>query len=215
MRVVAISDTHGEHEAVDLPDGDLLVHAGDFCRWGTLDEVEEFLAWFRARPHRHKVLVAGNHDIAVEKMRDAARALIPANVVYLEDAEATVGGLRVWGSPWTPIFYHWAFMLPRGAALRERWDRIPAGIDILVTHGPPYGHGDLAAAYGARHPRAVGCVELLAAVRRVRPRLHVFGHIHEGHGVSLSDEVSPTIFANAATCTVTHEATNPPLVVDL
>jgi predicted phosphohydrolase len=215
MRVVAISDTHGQHEQLDLPDGDLLIHSGDFCRWGVLDDVAEFMRWFAERPHRHKVMIAGNHDLAVEKLSADALALVPSNVVYLQDEGATIAGLRVWGSPWTPTFHDWAFMLPRGAPLREKWARIPEGLDILITHGPPYGHGDLAGHAPGRPRRAVGCLELLAAVRRARPRLHVFGHIHEGHGLTVSDEVGPTIFANACSCTFGHDGLNPPLVIDL
>lgn len=216
MRIVAISDTHGRHGELDLPAGDLLIHSGDFCRRGTsLDEVREFLEWFAARPHAHKVVVPGNHDVIVERDPAGARALVPPGVSFLQDAGAEVAGLRVWGSPWTPVFLRWAFMLPRGAALRARWDLIPAGTDVLVTHGPPYGHGDLARGFTGPHPRAVGCAELLAAVRRVRPRLHVFGHIHEGHGLTRSDELDGTLFANAASCAHDQEAMNAPLVIDL
>lgn len=215
MRIVAISDTHGMHEQLELPDGDLLIHAGDFCGHGTLDEAEAFVAWFAARPHRSKLLVAGNHELWVETDLPAFRAMIPESVTFLHDSGAVLQGLRCWGSAWTPTFYDWAFMLPRGEALRAKWDQIPAGIDVLVTHGPPYGHGDLAPPHFSKHPRAVGCLELLLAVRRVRPRLHVFGHIHAGHGVTQSDEVPGTRFMNAATCTERYEPTNPPLVLDL
>ena len=215
MRIIAISDTHGCHEELDLPDGDLLVHSGDFCRWGTdLDEVRAFVEWFASRPHPHKVFVAGNHDLIVEKDLAAARALVPDGVTFLHDSEAVVGGLRVYGSPWTLVFFNWAFMRPRGAPLRERWDLIPSGLDLLITHGPPYGHGDLARPFGEEHRRAVGDVELLAAVRRVRPRLHVFGHIHEGYGVTRSDDVEETLFVNAASCRE-DDGLDPPIVVDL
>lgn len=215
MKIVAISDTHGCHEDLDLPDGDVLVHSGDFCRWGIdLDEPRAFLAWFAARPHRHKVLIAGNHDMIIEKDVDAFRALVPEGVTFLHDSGAVVGGLRCWGSPWTPLFFRWAFMRPRGEPLRERWDLIPAGLDLLITHGPPYGHGDLARPYGTPHLRAVGCAELLDAVRRAPPRLHVFGHIHEGHGVTASDEL-PTIFVNAASCGESNEVEHAPVVIDL
>lgn len=215
MRVVAISDTHGCHEELDLPEGDLLVHSGDFCRWGTdLDEPRAFLEWFASRPHPHKVFIAGNHDLIVEKDLAAVRAMIPDGVTFLHDSEATLGGLRMYGSPWTPIFFKWAFMRPRGEALRERWDLIPSGLDLLITHGPPYGHGDLARPYASKHPRAVGCAELLAAVRRAQPRAHVFGHIHESHGVTLSDEL-PTMFVNAASCGESLAVEHAPVVFDL
>ena len=216
MRIVAISDTHGAHEELELPAGDVLVHAGDFCRWGVdFDEVRAFLAWFAAQPHPHKVLIAGNHDLVVEREPAAFRALVPTGVTYLEDSAAEIGGFHFWGSPWTPEFYDWAYMLPRGEPLRARWDLIPAETDVLITHGPPYGHGDVALPHVREHPSAVGCAELLSAVRRVRPRLHVFGHIHEGHGVSLSDELPETVFANAASSTVDLRGLHPPLVLEV
>lgn len=216
MRIVAISDTHGRHEELDLPEGDLIIHAGDFSRRGVdADELGAFLRWFAALPHPHKVLVAGNHDLLVERDPARARALLPPGVTYLQDGAAEVAGLRVWGAPWTPVFCRWAFMLPRGEALRAKWDRIPSGVDVLVTHGPPYGHGDLARPFDGQQPRAVGCVELLQAVRRVRPRLHVYGHIHEGHGVTRSDDIEGTLFANAASCAHDQDALRAPLVLDL
>jgi predicted phosphohydrolase len=215
VKLVVISDTHGHHEELELPDGDVIIHCGDFSRWGTdLDEARTFLAWFAALPFAHRVLVAGNHDMMFERENAAARALVPEGVTYLQDSGAAVGGLRLWGSPWTPRFFRWAFMLPRGEPLRARWDLIPAGTDVLITHGPPYGHGDQARAFDGGAPRSVGCLELLAAVRRVRPRAHLFGHIHEGYGVTRSDEVDGTSFMNAASC-AHRDGLNPPLTLEL
>jgi 3',5'-cyclic AMP phosphodiesterase CpdA len=215
MRLVVISDTHGFHGQLVLPDGDVLVHTGDFCRHGTRDEYVDFLRWFAGQPHPHKLLIAGNHDMAVERDLDEFRAALPAGVTYLHDSGTVVDGVRFWGSPWTPIFYDWSFMLPRGEMLREKWAAIPDDTEVLLTHGPAYGHGDLAPPHLSRHRKVVGCLELLLAIKRVRPRLHLFGHIHGGHGVSLSDEVPFTRFVNAAICTEGYEPTNAPVVVDL
>lgn len=215
LTLVAISDTHGHHESIDLPRGEMLVHAGDSCSRGTLGEFEDFLAWFSAQPHEHKVLIAGNHDRVLELDPELARAAIPDNVTYLQDQAAEIAGFRVYGSPWTPIFADWAFMLPRGELLAERWRQIPTDTQILITHGPPYGHGDLAPPNVSRYPRSVGCLELLHALQRVRPQVHVFGHIHQGHGVTVSDEVPFTRFMNAATCTEAYRPDHPPLVIEL
>ena len=203
---MCISDTHGRASGVSIPDGDLLIHAGDLTGHGTLPEIEREADWLRSLPHASKVVIAGNHDFALERQPRAARALLHG-LTYLQDAETTEFGLRIWGSPWQPWFYDWAFNLKRGAEIRAKWDSIPGGIDVLVTHGPPAGHGD-------RTDRGedVGCVDLLDAVRRVRPRLHVFGHIHEGYGTTNEGN---TTFVNACTCDVAYRPAHPPVVIDL
>ncbi len=209
MRLVCTSDTHLRAERLSVPAGDVLVHAGDHTMGGSAREIEDAARWLARLPHRTKVVIAGNHDWGFQRDPTASRARL-ANVpglVYIEDAEAVVEGLRFWGSPWQPWFADWAFNLERGAAIREKWDLIPAGIDVLVTHGPPVGHGDKTF-YG----ETVGCFDLLDAVRRVRPRLHVFGHIHEGYGTTREDG---TTFVNAAACDVRYRPVNPPVVIDL
>lgn len=215
MRLVAISDTHGHHDALDLPAGDVLVHTGDFSRYGDLAEAEAFLTWLTEQPHPHKLLIAGNHDFAAEKQPEAFRALVPDNVTYLQDSAVEVDGRTFYGAPWTPEFCSWAFMLERGEPIRTVWDKIPGTTDVLLTHGPPYGHNDLAKAFKSAHQRAVGCLELLHAVQRVRPLVHIFGHIHESYGASMSDEVPGTQFINASTCTLAYAPDNPPVVIDL
>uniref|UniRef100_A0ABI7ZVU6 Metallophosphoesterase domain containing 1 n=1 Tax=Felis catus TaxID=9685 RepID=A0ABI7ZVU6_FELCA len=108
-----------------------------------------------------------------------------------------------------PWFYGWGFNLPRGQALLEKWNLIPEGVDILITHGPPLGFLD----WVPKKMQRVGCVELLNTVqRRVQPRLHVFGHIHEGYGV-MAD--GTTTYVNASVCTVNYQPVNPPIVIDL
>jgi predicted phosphodiesterase len=212
MRVVCISDTHNHHEAIDLPDGDLLIHAGDFSGRGRDHEVHAFFDWFARQPHRHKVVIAGNHDFLFENHRDAVAPLLDAfpGVTYLEDSGTTLGGLRIWGSPWQPWFHSWAFNLREADELRAKWDLIPAGIDLLVTHGPPHRHGDL-----LQHEDGhVGCRELLKALDRVRPVVHIFGHIHEAYGI-YNEAASGTICINAATCTLAYEPENPPVVFDI
>jgi predicted phosphohydrolase len=206
LRIVALSDTHGLHRHVQVPPGDILVHAGDLTRHGDRDALVDLNAWLGELPHRHKLLVAGNHDWCFEEDADACAALLP-NALYLQDAAVTLEGATFYGSPWTPRFYDWAFMLPRGVALRERWAQIPAGTDVLVTHGPPYGQGDL-----TFHGEHAGCEELAAAVGLLRPRLHIFGHIHEGAGLSAD---GATRYLNASVVDLSYRPVQPPLVVDL
>jgi Icc-related predicted phosphoesterase len=208
MRIVAVADTHLNHNrrGFEVPAGDMLVHAGDLCRHGSLGELGTALNWIDKLPHKLKVVVAGNHDwaFAHEHERETARAaLAEAGIIYLEDAAATVEGLLLYGSPWQPEFCGWAFNLPRGEELAEKWSAIPSGLDLLITHGPPAGIGDRVNLY-----RRVGCADLRARVAIVRPRVHVFGHIHEDGGVWEEDG---TLFANVTTSYCERGAT----VIDL
>lgn len=190
LRIVAMADTHGQHRKLEVPEGDILLHAGDLTARGTLSQLEAVAAWLRSLPHRHKVIVAGNHDFAFQRTPAEARALFEG-LTYLEDAEVTVQGVRIWGSPWQPWFHDWAFNLRRGPPLDAVWQLIPERIDVLVTHGPPAGMGDL-----CFDGRRVGCEELLRHLDRVKPQLHLFGHIHEDKG---SWQHGPTRVVNVTT----------------
>jgi len=144
MKLITISDTHGLHWSLDIPDGDVLIHAGDLTDRGILEEVSEFNTFLGTLPHPHKIVIAGNHDLCFEDYRmDCEEAL--TNCIYLQDQEVTIDGVRFYGSPWQPWFYDWAFNLERGPEIRAKWDLIPEGTDVLITHGPPYGIGDLTA----------------------------------------------------------------------
>lgn len=189
LRLVMMSDTHLHHD-FPVPDGDVLLHAGDLCETGTLEELERVGQFLQELPHRHKIVIAGNHDFCFVDHPAEARGLLGEGVTYLQDEEIEIEGLRLYGSPWQPWHHNMAFNLRRGLEMRACWSRIPEGIDILMTHGPALSHGDMT----SRNVRA-GCDELHARIRQVRPKLHVFGHIHEGFGVSREGE---TVFANAS-----------------
>jgi Icc-related predicted phosphoesterase len=205
MRFVFISDTHLLHEQIALPPGDVLVHAGDFTMRGTAPEAALFLEWFDRQPHTYKVLVAGNHDFIAEREPEAFRAMLPDSIIYLENSSIEIGGLHLWGSPITPWFFDWAFNRHRGADIRPYWETIPVNTDIVITHGPPYGILDEV----VRDPRPVGCRDLLHRLEVVRPRVHVFGHIHEGYGQLERDG---TLFINAASVDVRYKPVNAPIV---
>jgi predicted phosphohydrolase len=178
MRIVAVADTHTfEADLGTIPDGDIFVHAGDLLRGGTLGELGPVAAWIRRLPHRYKVVVAGNHDWCFLNDREAACDLL-GDAVYLEDSGTTLGGVTFWGSPWQPEYGGWAFNLPRGVALAEKWARITDRVDVLVTHGPPAGFGDSGPTFGR-----AGCEDLLRRVREANPRVHLFGHIHQDGGL--------------------------------
>jgi len=205
LTLVCISDTHGSHRDFEVPNGDILLHAGDISGRGEWETIEDFNQWLGELPHRHKVVIAGNHDFCFEKEPEKARGML-TNCIYLQDEEVEIEGLRIYGSPWQPWFYDWAFNLQRGPEIRAKWELIPNGIDILVTHGPPKGHGDLT--YVGKEQ--VGCEDLLKVIERIAPSYHVFGHIHEGYGTTNN---GTTTFINASTCTLEYKPTNPPVVV--
>ncbi len=206
LRVVAVADTHGLHDQIEVPPGDFFVHAGDLTNTGTLPQIRAFDDWLATLGHRHKIVIAGNHDFAFEREAQAARELLRSGV-YLQDEAVTLEGVRFYGSPWQPWFFDWAFNLPRGEALRKKWERIPETTDVLITHGPPQGHGGV-----TQRGQDAGCEELLAAVERIRPAYHVFGHIHEAYGVTTNPQ---TTFVNASICTLAYEPTNAPVVFDV
>ena len=210
MRVVAVADTHLFHDELRVPDGDVFIHAGDLCRGGGLDDLEVAARWLASLPHPTKVAIAGNHDWAfVRSPADAQRILGP-EVIYLQDSGVLLNGLRFWGSPWQPEFNDWAFNLPRGPNLREKWALIPEDIDLLVTHGPPYGIGDSTGCDGGGYagPDRLGCEELRARVLDIRPMLHLFGHIHDAGGAW---SIGATTFANVTT----WECERGPTVLDI
>ena len=200
-----MADTHLFHEGLVVPDGDILVHAGDLLQHGSLDELGRATDFLRAFPHPIKIIVAGNHDVCLERSPVEARGRLEG-FVYLEDSAALVHDLVFYGSPWQPKFRIWAFGATRGAELAAKWAKIPDRVDVLVTHAPPHGFGDRIR--WKEQDRRVGCADLLARVREVKPRLHIFGHIHQDRGMWTEGS---TTFANVTT----SEGAHPPTVLDL
>jgi Icc-related predicted phosphoesterase len=205
MRFVVISDTHKQHWKVDVPDGDVLLHAGDFTSRGHYDEIKDFSAFLESLPHQHKIVIAGNHDMTFESAPEVAQAHLQG-CVYLQDESIVIEGIKIYGSPWQPEFFNWAFNLKRGQELREKWALIPDDVDILMTHGPPMGILDKTA-----HGKHVGCEELLEAIETRAPAYHIFGHIHEAYGQT---KVNETHFINASTCNLRYKPNHAPVVFD-
>lgn len=214
MRIVCISDTHNCNEQIAVPDGDLLIHSGDATVTGTTEEIRRFNRSFAGLPHKYKIFVAGNHDWLFEREPESARLLLDPPIIYLQDSAVEIDGLKIYGSPWQPRFYDWAFNLMRGPEIAEKWKLIPNDIDILITHGPPHGILDeVPRQWGIEN---TGCEELKSRVEAIaasgRLKLHVFGHIHCGYGKL--EEFGVT-FINASTCDEQYNATHPPIVIDL
>jgi len=186
----------------------VLIHAGDLTGKGTATEVQNALKWFsQVGTFQHRVLIAGNHDFLFERESQYALSLIPPNVTYLENSGVVIEGVRFWGSPITPYFHDWAFNR-YASAIGKYWQAIPGDTDVLITHGPPLGVLDR-----VEGREQVGCPQLLAEiVNRIRPQVHVFGHIHEGYGVATLQNLS-TVFGNASVCDRQYRPTNAPWVM--
>lgn len=209
MRIVLASDTHEQHAGLDVPIGDVFIHAGDFTMLGKLPKVRAFGNWIRALPHRYKIVIAGNHELTFETDLEAGLEALGAGrdgLTYLQDSGIVIDRVSIWGSPWQPWFYDWAFNLPRGAPIAERWKLIPEGTQVLITHGPPFGILD------SVRTEHVGCADLLTRVGEVQPKLHAFGHIHAGSGVATSNGIQ---FVNASICDEQYSPTNPVRVIDI
>lgn len=222
MKIVFISDTHLLHDAemqekffekhfdIKIPDGDILIHAGDATFRGSPKEIISFSKWFGSLPHPVKIFCPGNHDMDFDgPFKETAKSLLDPSIIYLENSGVEIEGLKIYGSPATPKFYDWSFMYERGEQIRRIWDLIPNGLDILITHGPPYGILDR-----NRNGIMCGCEELLEAVKVKKPRIHCFGHIHPNYGDSVY-LTNDTMFVNAAICNENYEPINLPVVVSL
>lgn len=219
MLIRAAADLHGELPEVEPCD--LLVLAGDLVPLEVQTPTAAalpwldtgFREWLEAVPAEHVVGIAGNHDFwALE--HDPPAGL---RWTYLRDSEATVGGLRIYGTPWTPTFGGWAFEATRSQR-RAVYCLIPEGLDLLISHGPPYGCGDwtLVIPPGkgrGREPEHHGCSELLLAIGRAKPRAVVFGHVHEQGG--WRSQLGDTLLLNAAVLNERYMPARAPLAFEL
>lgn len=205
MRICCLSDLHGHLPPV--PDCDLLLLGGDFCRhhddyfWYR----DVFAVWVNECATRMKVIgVAGNHDWIFQENPDMVPKM---NWEYLEDNGTQWNGLNVWGSPWQPRFYDWAFNADE-PDLERIWQKIPSNTDILLLHGPPHGYGDFSP-YGKEH---TGSKSLLRKIEEIKPKLVVAGHIHSGYGRYM---IGDTIFINASLVNEQYVPVNTPQIVEL
>lgn len=205
MKIVCISDTHNHHQVLDgiIPAGDILIHGGDIAIHGSVIEIQQFIDWFSQLPHKHKIFVGGNHDGALEHSRHLIN--IPANVIYLENNLIEIEGLKIWGSPVSPPYRSFGFMwddLKRQALYANMPD-----CDILINHSPALDSLDKII-----EERHVGCKFLKDAIERVKPRLVISGHIHEGYGKL---EQNGIIYVNASIMTRYYKPLNQPIIVEL
>lgn len=210
-RLVFLSDSHNYD--VSTPVCDILIHAGDATMGGSVEEFEKFAAWFAAQNAIYKIYVPGNHDTLALKDLPAVRRLLDGTL--LVDEEVTIEGLRIYGSPWTPLpgfrASWWAYGLIQGTPMgREKWAQIPEGLDILVTHGPPWGVQDAHFRTGKR----LGDPDLLRRLTSMKtpPTFHVKGHIHTSS--KRIETLWGTTFINASICDESYDPVQKPLVLD-
>lgn len=216
MKILCISDTHQKHNKLTIPECDVVIFSGDMCSSGDLWQVEHFSKWIRKNSNNFSkfLVVAGNHDLCLMNNGILAKEILKEHldekVAYLEDSEYIFNDIKFYGSPWQPQFHNWAFNLPRGERLQKVWANIPEDTNVLVTHGPPHGMGDMV---GHVH---VGCADLMDRLRNL-PNLflHVFGHIHSGNGLYLSEALPGVHFCNAAICDENYNPIQPAHMVDL
>jgi Icc-related predicted phosphoesterase len=209
MKVCCISDTHEYHRSIDLPDADVLVHAGDCTMMGDDYWLRDFNAWLGERPHAHKIVVFGNHELTCDPKHRGFKqghSELITNATVLNDSGVEIEGVKFWGSPVQPEFCDWAFNVARGPAIKKHWDLIPSDTDVLITHGPPFGVLDSA----KPGSESCGCHDLANAIERVKPKLSIFGHIHGGYGISERDG---TTYVNASTVNERYRPTNAPIVL--
>jgi Icc-related predicted phosphoesterase len=217
MKAVCFSDTHKTPllDKLELPEADFGLFAGDCSFRGKEAEYRSFIDWFANQPVTHKVFVPGNHDWYTEtNLIKAMRIAEIRGVVFLSNTEVTLDGYRIYGTPIQPEFMNWAWNQPLLCNRDACFAKIPEGLDVLITHCPPYGILDDTPpnVFNKGNPENVGCTALRDHVLRAKPRFHVFGHIHHSYGQKSQDG---TLFVNASICTEKYQLTNNPIIIDL
>lgn len=221
MKITFISDTHTKHDLItnDLPGGDLLIHAGDIMDSGyNENDISSFLNWFESiEGYDKKIFIVGNHDRLFENDPEYVRNYLKnyPNITYLQDESCEIHDIKtdktikIYGSPWQPWFYDWAFNIRRNSdELKEKWDAIPEDTDILITHGPAYGFVDTVE---SRPYYNLGCELLTKRINQIQPKIHVCGHIHSGYGVKTNNN---THFINASVLNERYKYTQKPWNVE-
>lgn len=213
-----ISDTHSRHNELKIhpeidksADSNVLLHAGDFTNVGDPYDVRSFVRYTQdvLSEFDYIVLIAGNHDFCMERepqKSEAQHFLNESKIIYLDHQSCSINGINIFGSPWTPEFFNWAFNY-RSHIGEFIWDAIPETTDIVMTHGPCKNILDQ-----IEEGEHVGCPFLLKRIQEIKPLVHVCGHIHEGYG---SIEMDGKLFVNASLCTRRYKPTNKPIVFSM
>lgn len=217
IKIICISDTHNQHSKLHIPECDILIHSGDFSYYGKYMEVTNFLAWFASTPAKHKIFIAGNHEMTLDKKHDRYKKEIYevvksyTDIIYLENSSVQLEGLNIYGTPHTPYFYDWGFNGISSSDLKNQgsvclittYDNIPTNTDILICHGPPRNILDL-----NRRKELCGSIDMLNRLSHLTSlKLYVCGHIHQSSGVVGKDNVT---FINASVLDDSYTMRFPP-----
>jgi len=204
MKIIAISDTHKKHNKINLPESDILIHAGDYSG-GIIhrkDEFIRFLNWFEKQPAKYKIFISGNHDFfTFYDNQEALNEISKRDIIYLEDSSIVIEGFKIHGSPWSLPFFNWAYM-KSDSELFNLYDKtIDIDTDILITHGPAYSILDK-----VKSGENVGSKALKSKIENLENlKLHIFGHIHEAKGI---EKINDTIFCNASCLDLSYNIRN-------
>ena len=216
MKIVAISDTHGKWNKCIIPECDMLISAGDYSFRGKQHMIRDFHKWLNKQPAKHIISLQGNHEKWVEKNFDLAKQIAVEacpRVHFIDEGLIEIEGKRIWCSAITPFFLNWAWNRYPGEDIQKHWDKIPNGVDAIVSHGPPRGILDVIEHFNGKicefEIEYTGCPQLLKKVLEIKPRFHLFGHIHEHGGKQfLTDGIT---FINASICDQYYKPVNSPI----
>ena len=208
MKIICFSDTHRCIDGLNIPNADVVICAGDFCNNGSFEDVIAFNKWFSKLPAKHKIVVAGNHDVSFEKNLAISKTFLDNDIIYLQDELIKIEKIKFYGTPWQLPFMNWAFNLPEDD-LRKKFAHIPNDTDILITHSPPFGILD-----STPPKKNLGSKALLEKVLQVKPKCHIFGHIHHGYGEHI-DANNNINFMNVSLLDEGYNFVNEPKIIEV
>lgn len=217
MKIACISDTHGQHWDLQMSKypADMLIHAGDFTRGRDfgLSETQNFLSWLSEQPYKYKIFIAGNHEQQIEAGKELFNDLLLQypDIIYLNNSDVTINGIKFYGSPYSNRFGAWAFMDDE-IALVKIWAEIPDDTAVLVTHGPAYGTNDLVNNLWGPEPH-VGSKSLTKRKQELAGTLkaHINGHIHEAYGTTGTNPINIC----ASVLDEKYQLVNNPIVLEI
>lgn len=211
-KICCISDVHGKENLLSIPKCDVLLCAGDF-HLSTEWDLDRLNFWFGTLKENVKNIIfcAGNHDFALQKLEKKHIDALFTNAIYLQDSSVTIDNIKFYGTPWSPIFMSWAFMETHDFLKKNR-EKIPLDTDVLISHCPPYGIMDHVNMANGTRGQSQGCASLRNRVKIVKPKIHVFGHIHEGYGKYTDYS---TDYVNASIMDEYYNPVNSPILVEI